>query len=398
MSDLSITADGRAAPARPADVVRARRATLTVFFANGMGIGAWAAAIPPIKAALALSDGQLSLALLALAAGAVVFMPLSGPLTPRLGGTGRTTRLAALAFAVALAFPTFMPALPLLVATAFVLGACNGLLDVAMNAHATTVERRWGSPIMSSFHASFSVGGLVGAGLGAALLYLGLPTAALLVPAAAVVLALMLTAVPALGPGDRGEAGGPGLARPERALVGLAAVALFCLLAEGAMIDWSGLYLTTAGASPAGAAAGFASFSATMVVGRLLGDRIVEALGGPRVIAWGSLLAAAGLLFAVAIPEIPAIVVGYALVGLGLSNVVPAVFSAGGRLGSSPAAGIAAVATAGYAGFLVGPPLIGAVAAASSLRLGVAVMAAAVVVAALISVMSERRAKGAGAA
>jgi MFS family permease len=388
VSDTSSTAAAAAPPgdgllgpggasARPADVVRARRATLTVFFANGLGIGAWAASIPPIKLALGLSDGQLSLALLALAAGAVVFMPLSGPLTPRLGGTGRTTRLAALAFAVALAFPTMMGVLPLLVVSAFVLGACNGLLDVAMNAHATTVERRWGSPIMSSFHAAFSLGGLAGAGIGAALLYLGAPTGLLLVPASAVVLALMLTALPALGPGDRGEAGGPGLARPERALAGLAAVALFCLLAEGAMIDWSGLYLTTVGATTAGAAAGFASFSATMVVGRLLGDRIVGALGGPRVIAWGSLLAAAGLLLAVAIPQMPAIVAGYALVGLGLSNVVPAVFSAGGRLGSSPAAGIAAVATAGYAGFLVGPPLIGAVAAASSLRVGVAVIAAA---------------------
>jgi hypothetical protein len=121
VSDTSSTAAAAAPPgdgllgpggasARPADVVRARRATLTVFFANGLGIGAWAASIPPIKLALGLSDGQLSLALLALAAGAVVFMPLSGPLTPRLGGTGRTTRLAALAFAVALAFPTLMGA------------------------------------------------------------------------------------------------------------------------------------------------------------------------------------------------------------------------------------------------------------------------------------------------
>ncbi len=376
---------------------RARWSTSTVFFANGLGIGAWAAAIPTLKAALALSDAQLSGALLALAAGAVSSMPLCSRLLPRLGGTGPGTRLAGLLYAVALMLPMWAGSLTSLLAAAFAMGAVNGFLDVSMNAHASAVERRWSGAIMSSFHAAFSLGGLAGTGLGAALLYAGVPGVWLLTPPAAIVLALVLRAAPRLGAGDHGEpAPAPGAAgrpaRPGRALLGLAAIALLCFLVEGAMVDWSGLYMTMAGASAAAATAGFAAFSSAMVLGRLLGDRVVRRFGGPSVVAGGALLAALGLAVAIVLPQGGTIMAGFALVGLGLSNVVPAVFSAGGRLGATAAGGIATVASAGYAGMLAGPPLIGAVAVASSLRGGVILMAAAALCAALLSLLVQRRA------
>ena len=367
-----------------------RWATFTVFFANGFGFGAWAAAIPPLKIALGLSAASLSFALLATAVGAVFMMQVCNVLTQRLGGTGRATRLSSLVFAPVLALPMMAPNLALLIVAAAMLGAASGFMDVAMNAHAATVERQWGTPIMSSFHAGFSIGGLAGTGFGALMLAAGTPTTWLMVPTALIVLALVVGAGRYLGTGDdhRAASGGTTLRIPELRLLGLAAIALFCFLIEGAMADWSGLYLTTIGVSTASAASGYGAFSATMVAGRLLGDRVVKAFGRSHVVTFGALIAAMGLMLAVAIPHMAAVVIGFALVGMGLSNVIPSLFSASARLGTTAAAGIAAASTAGYAGLLAGPPLIGAVAAHWNLRAGVAVMAVAAIAAVVISLRS----------
>jgi MFS family permease len=374
----------------PVALSRARGATAAVFFVNGLGIGAWAAAIPTIKTTLTLSSGGLSLALLAFAAGAVIAMPVSGVLVPRFAATGRGTTLAGLCFAVSLLGPMAAAGLPALIAAAFCLGAANGVLDVAMNAHASSIERNWGAAIMSSFHAAYSVGGLAGTGLGATLLQFHTSHRWMLTPAALLAAGVVVPVRSALGTGDAASVSQALLRAPERGLAGLALVALFCMLVEGAMVDWSGLYLTMEGASAAFAAAGFAAFSLAMVAGRLAGDHVVRVAGRSRIIVGGALLAAAGLLLAVVVPRIPAIVVGFALVGVGLSNVVPAVFSASAQMGSSAAAGIAATATAGYAGLVLGPALIGAVATASNLRAGISVMAGAAVVAAATAFFSGR--------
>ena len=220
-----------------------RAAVTAVFLANGLGIGAWAASVPAFKGALHLSAGALSFALLAFAAGAVLAMPLTSFVVPRLG-TGRATRLAALVFATALLLPSLAGTLPALAAAAFALGAANGALDVSMNAHATGVERRWGAAIMSSFHAAFSAGGLAGAALGAGLAAAG--AAWTLEVSAAVAVAIAVLAWTALR--DEGAAAaptGPGLMVPGRAALPLCAAALLCMLCEGAMADWSGVYLRT---------------------------------------------------------------------------------------------------------------------------------------------------------
>jgi MFS family permease len=368
-------------PLRPA-----RWATFALFAANGIGFGAWATAIAPMKAALSLTAASLSYALLAAAVSGVVAMQPSGVLIKRLGGTGRTARLAGLGFALSLALLTLAPNLAVLILAAMLMGATSSVMDVAINAHASYVERHWGAAIMSSFHAGFSLGGLLGTGFGALLLSLGTPTPLLLLPVAVVVLLIVLVAAPHLGVGDRHRNSGGVLFRlPEKRLIAPALILLLCFLIEGAMADWSGIYLTTTGQTAARAAAGYGAFSAMMVTGRIFGDVVVRRFGRKLIVGAGTVLAAAGLVLATAVPDFYAIVSGFALVGAGLSNVVPCVFSTAALRASSPAAGIAEVATAGYGGLLAGPPLIGAVAAHWGMRTGIATIMLAALAATAIS-------------
>lgn len=337
-----------------------------MFGTLGLLLGVWAAALPGLKAKLALSDGALGIALLAVALGAVSSAVVVAAVASR-AGTGRWVAAGGLASAAAMALPPLAGSLPQLVACAAVVGLALGALDIAVNGHASDIERRWGAPIMSSFHAAFSAGGLLGSAAGGALAPSGLARQMGL-PALAV-LPLVALAVPFLGRGAREPRGrGVPLALPERAALGLCATALLMFLIEGGMADWSGIYLQVAGASPRVAAAGYAGFSLFTMGGRLAGDAAVRVLGARRVVVAGSLLAAAGLGLAILVPRPGTAVLGFGLVGLGVANIVPVVFSAAGRLRGSPSAGVATIVTVGYAGFIGGPPLIGAVAAAVGLR------------------------------
>jgi MFS family permease len=236
---------------------------------------------------------------------------------------------------------------------------------------------------MSSFHGMWSLGGLIGAAAGGPLLaVLPPPAHALIVAAALAVLALAV--LPHLLPGgvDRGAAG-PAFARPHRGTFLLGLLAFLVLMSEGAMLDWSAVHLRAdLGTSPALAAAGFAAFSAAMAVGRFAGDRLRQRLGAVTLTRAGALLAAAGLGLGLLLGTPLAAVAGFAAAGLGLSNQVPVLFGAAGRIPDEmPARAIAAVATLGYAGFLAGPPLIGFVAEAATLAqaLGLVVLACAIV-------------------
>lgn len=370
------------------ELTRARIATTAVFFANGLCIGGWSASIPALKRLFALTDGGLSLILLAFAVGAVVSMPIAGSVAPRLGGAGRVTGRAGLTFTLALAAPWLVSTPGGLAAAAVWLGATNGLMDVSMNAHASGVERRWGAPIMSSFHASFSVGGLAGAALGALLLARELGPQLMLACIGAVAFSVTAVSVRWLGEGERPHGAGAPLGWPERAFVALAAAAFLCFLVEGAMVDWSGVYLVSRGASVASASIGFAAFSATMVLGRLVGDYVVARIGRKITVAGGAALAALGLALAAGLASIAAIIVGFAMVGAGLANVVPALFTLSARRASNPARGVAAAATAGYSGLIAGPPFVGAIASVSDLRLGIVALALTALIAAGISAVT----------
>jgi MFS family permease len=340
-----------------------RGANSAIFLCNGLGIGAWAASLPLLQARLHLSDGQLSLVLLGFAAGAVLSMPMTGLAAPRLG-IDRATRLAVFAFALAMLGPGLAPVLPAVIAAAFLLGLTNGALDVSMNGLASGIETRWGAPIMSSFHAAFSLGGLGGAALGAAMAPRSSPWVNAMSLVAVINVAIILAAWRALQePGSTPAPAAPRFVLPGRAALWLCACVALGLLGEGAIGDWSGVYLAdNLGASPSLAAAGYGAFSAAMIAGRLGGDAFVARFGQARTVRYGGLVFAAGVAIALLAPNPVASALGFGLVGIGLSNVVPIVFSAAARLGSSPATGVAMAASAGYSGLLLGPVLIGALA------------------------------------
>jgi len=342
------------------DLKAARAATSSLFFGNGFLIGTWAAQLPRFKSALGLSDGELSMALLAFGLGAVLLMPLIGWMTAALG-SGRVAAASAFAFAGTLVLPGFAPSLATLVAASFLAGACNGTMDVSMNTNATLVERAWSRAIMSSFHAFFSLGGLLGAAASGALIAAGYDIVPTLLVSCGGVGLLFLAASFGLMNETKRIGASHGLALPRRGVLALAGLTLLCFLVEGAMVDWSAIYLqTVAGASLERAVSGFAAFSLAMTACRFMGDFAVRALGRVRTLMAGGLLAALGLVLALAVPQPAVVSAGFALVGFGLANVVPVLFSTAGETpGIPPSMGVAMVATLGYAGLLLGPPLIG---------------------------------------
>jgi MFS family permease len=353
-------------------LVRARIGVTAIFFALGFAIGAWAVAIPLVKALFGLSDATLSLVLFAAGAGAIAAMPVAGLLPSRMGGTGPILRvtgpiLAALLAALPLTHFLSTGIAPLAIC-AFLFGVFNILVDVPMNAHASVVEGRWGRPIMSSFHAAWSGGGLVGAAFGGLLISRGASASEQLGVEAFVTLAIALAASFQIGAGDARPAGTV-FALPERRLVSLGAIAFLSVFAEAAVTDWSALYLSVDVGMTAGAAAGgFSGYALMMFLGRAFGDGVVHRLGRTRVIALGALVVFAGIGLAVGIASPPAVIAGFCVVGLGLANMVPAVFSASAAAATSPSIGIATAATLAYASNLIGPPIFGAVASVSSLR------------------------------
>ncbi|NVI03241.1 MFS transporter [Paraburkholderia youngii] len=364
-------------------LARERIATLAVFLANGFGIGAWAVEVPRIKESLALSDTSLGIALFCFALGAIVAMPLAGQLAPRVG-SGRATALLGAAFAIALPLPAVAPGMLTLCAVLFALGASNGALDVSMNGHASAIETRWRAPIMSSFHAAWSAGGLLGAASGAMLQKGGVGVlGGLLVPdlfIAALIIFAAWFALRDIGP--RAAAASSGFAWPDSAVMKLALLAFMCMLVEGAVADWSAVYLRSALNQEASIAAiGYSAFAFSMAACRIAGDASVRRFGSSKVVALGGLIAFAGLALVLSLPTVLTACVGFAMVGIGLANIVPVIFSAAGRSSATPAIGVSMAATFGYAGFLVGPPLIGFGAGVLGLRaaLGVLVMATLIV-------------------
>ena len=356
---------------------RARIAVSVVFFVNGAILASWVPHIPAVKDRLGVGEAQLGSALLAMAAGAVLALPLAGWLVGRLGSRVMT-RLAAVAFCLAMPLPVLSPSLAALALSLAVLGACNGLLDVSMNTQASAIERAVRAPIMSSFHALFSAGGVVGALLASGAMSARLSDTAHVVVVSMAGLGAIALAAPHVPPGSV-ENRGPTFVRPSRALLGLGVLAFLGLLAEGAMADWSAVYLHgTLGASLAAAATGFAAFSLAMAAGRFAGDALVARFGARRVLRGSSAVAALGLGGALLIGHPVAGVVGCGLVGLGIANVVPVLFGAATRApGADPGHALAAVATTGYLGFLAGPPLVGATAQATSLPVALGLVSAA---------------------
>jgi predicted MFS family arabinose efflux permease len=375
-------------------VSRLRLAITVVFFVDGALFASWASRIPAFADRTGASTGALGLALLAPAVGAVILMPQVGRALQ-----GRSSRrfsaLALVALMVAVALPALASSVVVLGLTLVVLGAANSTLDVSMNVQGMSVERHLKRPILSSLHSAFSFGGFAGATLGALAAAAHLAPLPHLLAAAAVFGVPGLFAVAALMPRDEDpNADGPRLRLrrlPVRlAVVGLAAFC--CLLAEGGASDWSAKLVSgPLHGSQAIGALTYAVFSLSMGAGRLVADHLWARWHTVGLLRRSGALAGLGFGVALALHSVPAALVGFAALGLGLSGIVPTLFrSAAHEPGVPAGTALGAVSSLGYLGFLAGPPMIGGVAQLVGLPVAAALLAAsAVLVAVMAPVIAE---------
>jgi fucose permease len=344
-----------------------------MFFVNGAAMATWLPLIPSVQQKLDLSPSELGLALLGVAVGAVLSIPSSGWLVGRAGGR-RVVTLAAVMCCVILPFLPVAPDLALLTVALVLFGAALGSMDVAMNIHGSVVEGVYRRPLMSTFHGFYSIGGFAGAAVSSGLAAVGVAPFDRALWPALVLAAAAIVGHRSLPPEQpRTQSAPPPLARRVRRLswplAALGIMAFCSFMAEGASGDWSALYLhKSLGAGAAFAATAFAAFSIAMAVGRLSGDWLTSRLGATLLVRGGGALAGCALTATLLIGRPSVAIVGFGLVGLGLANVVPTLFSAAGRSKAiPPRLAIAAVAAAGYTGLLAGPPLIGFAAQAFTL-------------------------------
>ncbi|MEU5382938.1 MFS transporter, partial [Kitasatospora cineracea] len=361
----------------------ARVATYVYFVLCGTLMGAWVVHIPAVESRVGIGHAALGGLLVLLGLGAFAGMRAAGSLTDRLGARTVVPASGALC-AASLVLPGLAPNPWTLAGALLVFGFANGCLDVSMNAHAVHVEQAYGRPVMSGFHATFSVGGVIAAGAAAAAAATGLgPAATLALLGAAGLAVALLTArsllpgtaapadapdgTPAGAPAAPADSGAPaGSAAPadhgaRRRIRVLAVLALMVMLSEGAANDWSALHLKDVLGAPASTAAfAYGTYAAAMTVGRLLADRFAARHGATAVLRYGAATAALGITVAALTPWVWAAFLGWALFGLGLSGCVPQLFSAAGHADPAAAgANVSRVAGLGYLGMLAGPAVIG---------------------------------------
>ncbi|WP_232331782.1 MFS transporter [Nocardia puris] len=352
----------------------ARAAVFTVFGLNGFLLAMWVVHIPVITDRTGVSHSTLGMFILVMAGAGIVGMRLAGPLADRFGSR-RLVGAAAVTASLAVLGPGFATG-PVWLALALAgFGFGNGALDVSMNAQAVHVERAYRRPIMSAFHALFSCGGLVGSLVGAATLRAGWDVRVTLIAASALCLCAVAASVPRLLADTRATAKTEpdNVAEPHpdevaatdsarrRKVLALAMIAFAALLTEGVAADWSTLQMGEhLGVGAATAALAFGAFSVTMTVGRFAADRVSARFGPVAVVRYGALFSALGLAVIMLSTWVPLSLLGWALCGLGLSGMVPQIFTAAGNLGTSTAAtDMARVFAIGYLGLLAGPAIIG---------------------------------------
>lgn len=383
---------------------RARLGVFGTFFVAGFGLAAWLVNIPVVQERTGISHATLGILLLVLGLGGVVGMQIAGFVIARIGS--KLVSLAALAvFVVAVNLPVHATGAVLLGIALFVFGLGNGAIDVAMNDQAVIVEREYGRPIMSAFHAFWSIGGAAGAlfGAGTQSLGLSLSTSVLLAAAAAAiigVLSITMMLPPALGAGVAGE---PGVAADQpvaavesaaldgpsirRRVFAFGLLAFLLMMAEGVANDWAALHAVEHLLQPTTRAAfAYATFAVAMTVGRLTVDRIAHRFGPAFVVRYGSVAAAVGIATVMVSPAFWLTLVGWAIFGLGLSGVVPQLFTAAGNISPTRQSIILSrVVGAGYVGQLAGPALIGLLAGWVGLNLAFALPLLVCVVAIIVA-------------
>ena len=380
-------------------VRRARWAVSAQFLAFGLTLGMWMARIPAAKAQAHLSDGTLGAALFAVPIGLVLGAAAAERIVDRMGSAA-VARACGLGTSCVLVLPGLARSLPELMAALLVMGLVFGMLDVAQNGQGLRVEGTYGRPVMTSMHAFYSLGAIAGSLAGGGLAWAGvtlLPSLAAAGAAGALIDASVgrwflpgphdtvpgqLVTHPPASPdpaGDDGLRAAGARARERRrvrvAIVAIGVIGVCGMFGEGAAGDWSAVYLRdNLGTSAGFAALGYAAFSATMTIGRALGDRLIHRFGVVALIRGCGAVAAGGLAVALLTTSPAVTVAGFAILGAGLSAVVPQAFAAGGRADPArPGSGIAKVVGVSYAGQAAGPAIIGAVASRTGLHVALAI-------------------------
>ncbi|THU40068.1 MFS transporter [Niastella caeni] len=363
---------------QPVVLKRAARLSIAAFFfIAGLCFASWASRIPDIKLRLKLSDGGLGAVLFALPVGLMISLPFSGWLVHRFGS--RTMLLLS-----AVIYPVILSTIGLvqetwhLVVVLFGFGFMGNLYNIAVNTQAVSLEALFGRSIMASFHGIWSLAGFTGASIGTLMINLHLaPFTHFCIITGTALLLISLLYRNTLQQDINADTDRPLFAKPDATLLKLGLIAMCCMVCEGAMFDWSGVYFQKVVEAPKGLIPlGYTAFMSTMAGGRFLGDRLVMRLGVLRMLQLSGLVIACGLAIAISFPAIVTATLGFMLVGIGVSSVVPLVYSLAGKSTVfSPGVALAAVSTIGYLGFLAGPPLIGFIAEAASLRWSLAFIA-----------------------
>ena len=376
---------------------KARIANSLMFLVCGLGVASWAPLVPMAKARLGLDNGSLGLLLLFFGVGAMITMPLTGKLVSRFGSKRvivvSGTLIAAILPLLLIINHTYLMSVCLLI-----FGASTGGINVAMNAQAIKVQRSYGKHIMSSFHGLYSIGGLVGSlGFGL-LLKAGLDAMTTIIFISVLLVLITYSQFSSLMSDDvveTPEKTRKGFKLPSAALLILGAICFISALAEGAMLDWSAVFLTAnRHLSIEFAGVGYAMFSVAMAIMSLTGDSVIAAVGRLKVVIWGSIVASAGLMLAVCFPYVSLVLAGFLMVGLGCANIIPILFSTAGTMpGLSPAYALPVVTSMAYAGILAGPALIGFIAQLLTLPVALGVIGVCILFAGLIFKINDGRNK-----
>ncbi|WP_284389557.1 MFS transporter [Devosia yakushimensis] len=388
MSSISIDASQHAPSGS-----REQWSTRAVFLVAGLAMAAWAPLVPFAKDRVGVEEGAFGVLLLCLGLGSILAMPVTGILASR-HGCRRVTACATVVLAAAVPLLAIADTVVALALSLALFGASVGTLDVAMNIQAVMVEKDSGRNMMSGFHGLFSVGGIFGAGGVSLLLATGLsPLNATFIVSAMLLLLLLASWKGLLPYGNRDEAGTPAFVMPRGIVLLIGLLCFLVFLGEGAVLDWSAIFLIGAhGVEETQAGFGYTLFAVAMAIGRLFGDHLVKAMGGTRIVVLGGALGALGFCLAVFAPTQPLAFAGFLLVGLGASNIVPVFFTAAGEQKRMPQSlAIAAITTMGYAGILVGPAAIGFVGQHWSLATGFILVAIGLAFVAITGPIASRR-------
>lgn len=377
----------------PRSGTREQWSTRAGFLIAGSAMAAWAPLVPIAKARVGVDDGALGLLLLCLGLGSITAMPLVGMLASRFGC--RAVIVAStLVLAIVLPLLALVDTVPGLAIALALFGASVGAVDVAINIQGVMVEKDSERNMMSGFHGLFSVGGIVGAGGMSLLLGAGvLPWIATLMFSALLVVLLVVSFRGLLPYGNRETGQTPLFTMPRGIVAFIGLLCFLVFLGEGAILDWSALFLIGVHlVDPAQAGFGYTMFALAMTAGRLSGDWIVKSFGGTKVVVGGGLISALGFVLTVIAPNQPLALAGFLLVGLGASNIVPVLFTAAGRQTRMPAShAVAAITTIGYSGLLAGPAAIGFVAQHSSLSAAFLIVGAGMAFVALTWPLTKQR-------